>query len=163
IRRHDDRNRAGGLLSGTGRGASCGDHDMDMQSDQLGREVGQSLDLSLSIARLDDEVLPLDVAQLTETLPEPVEVGFGREAKGEPTDPEDFARQLRCGDERHHEDTQGKEEDAHGVQSPDGLLTLTPGMPVRTVGTADPDVHSDLLAVQNAPYVPLLPLLFSPP
>ena len=42
-----------------------------MQSDQRGREVGQSLDLSLGIALLDDEVLPLDVAQLTETLPEP--------------------------------------------------------------------------------------------
>src|SRR5262245_623251 len=125
-----------------------------------GREVGQSLDLALGIAFLDDEVLPLDIAQLTETLPEPVEVGLGREAKGEPSDPGDFARRLRGGDERHHEDTQGKEENAHGVQSPDGLLTWTPGMPVRTVGTAAPGVHSDLLAVQNAPDVPLLPLLF---
>jgi hypothetical protein len=63
--RHDDRDRAGGLLRGTDRGASDGQDDIHLESDQLGREVGQSLDLSLGIALLDDEVLPLDVAQLT--------------------------------------------------------------------------------------------------
>ena len=72
ISRHDDRNRAGGLLRGTDRGGSPADNHVHLEPDQFRREVGESLDLSLGKALLDDEVLPLDVAQRTETLPERV-------------------------------------------------------------------------------------------
>src|SRR5262245_518652 len=97
------------------RGAACGNNDMDIKSDQLGRKVGQSLDLSLGIALLDDEVLPLDVAQITETLQQVAWAAGGRGTEREPTDPEDFAR-LRClGSERRREQTQGERDKA-----PDG-------------------------------------------
>ena len=44
--------------------------DVHWEPDQLGREGGKALELALGIAGLDDEVLALDVAKITQPLPE---------------------------------------------------------------------------------------------
>ena len=46
------------------------DDDVDLQANQLCREVGEPLVLPFGPALLDGDVLPLDVAEVVQTLPE---------------------------------------------------------------------------------------------
>ena len=57
-------------LGGSGRLAYPVGDDIDGESDQLGRELGQRSSSALGVAPLDEEVLALDVAQLSQPLAE---------------------------------------------------------------------------------------------
>ena len=67
---HDDRNR----LSRTLRHQRCcrrpDDHDIYLEADKFGDQLGITLGLAVSVSVLDGDVLALDVAEITETLPE---------------------------------------------------------------------------------------------
>jgi Protein of unknown function (DUF3568) len=68
--RHDEWDRARGVLGGADdRPAAC-HNPLHLETDQLGRQVGESLVLPLRPSLLNDEVLAPDVAELAQTLPE---------------------------------------------------------------------------------------------
>jgi len=62
---HHDRNRAGGLLCCSDRLRTASHDDVHSEPEQLGGKTGEPLMVSLGRARLDREVLPLDVAEVS--------------------------------------------------------------------------------------------------
>src|SRR5439155_4161355 len=83
----------------------------------------EPLDVSRAPPVLHEEVLSLDIPQLTETLHESLAVagpGAGRE--GEIRDPGDGPSRLRRGKERHREQTKGECDDAPGGTIPHDCL-----------------------------------------
>jgi len=104
------------LLDRVDGGAAPGHNQVDVEPDQLGRQVAETFLASLGIAVLNDEVLALDIAEVVQTLPESLQTRIGVKggrAGTEPTDPVHFRRLLRFGDKRRHEDTQGKRDAEH--------------------------------------------------
>ena len=69
--------RPGRLLRGKRRWRSWGDDNVRLETDQLGRKLGQSLDPPARKSDFDGNVLPLDVAELAQPLPEGVELCRG--------------------------------------------------------------------------------------
>src|SRR6185295_1253955 len=58
-------------LPGADRAArGSGDDDVDLQSDELGREGAKPLHVARRVARLEDDVVPFRVAELSQSLPE---------------------------------------------------------------------------------------------
>src|SRR5262249_12231202 len=116
--RDDDRNRAGGLLDGHRYCRRWGDNDIRLGTDQFGRKLGQSLDLSARESVLDGNVLPFDVPELLQSLPEGANFrrGPGRTVMEKP-DPGNLrlARPLRLGGERRGE---------HGSEASDEGTTI---------------------------------------
>ena len=81
--------------------------DVDLEPDQLGRESGEPLVLSLRPSVLDHDVLALDVAELAQPSPERLDEMLGRHGRGrghEEADPIDLPRLLRLGGERRGEE-----------------------------------------------------------
>jgi hypothetical protein len=73
--RHDDHGRRGGrALCHVRPGGADNDEHVHVRPQQVGDLVAVALRLSLRPAVLDDDVLPLDIAQLPEARPESVEV-----------------------------------------------------------------------------------------
>src|SRR5262245_7326866 len=64
----DDWDRCRRFLGGTRREISGCKDDIHLETDQLGREVREPIDLSLGVPELDGEVLAVDVAQLAQPL-----------------------------------------------------------------------------------------------
>src|SRR6266508_6695976 len=65
---YNDGDRARSLLGGAGREVSEGHNHIDPEPDQLGRKLGKPFRLSLAIPGRDGNVLPLDIAQVAQTL-----------------------------------------------------------------------------------------------
>src|SRR5262245_40050394 len=72
---HDDRDRRGCGLQRGNPGSRHTDEDVPPEASQLGREPGDAVHLTVREAHLDLDVLAVDVAELTESLPEPRQVG----------------------------------------------------------------------------------------
>jgi hypothetical protein len=73
--------------------------------------VREPLGTAFRRAVLNDEILTLDVPEVTETLPECVQRWIrscGRIARNEPPDPVHGRRLLRVRSKRRHEDGEGK-------------------------------------------------------
>jgi hypothetical protein len=108
------------VLQRLDHGSRPRDQDVDGETDQLGCEVGEPLGLILRISPLDDEVLPLHVAQLVQPLQEcllPETSSRLRDrvpgterivADAEPADAGHLPRLLRVGDKRSREDAEGE-------------------------------------------------------
>src|SRR5262249_28344309 len=81
--------------------------DVHVEADQLGGKLRQSLGLALGIAVLDDDGLPLDVAQLSQTLAERLISGgvHRRDAHCENPDARHFPSLLRLDGEWRNRDT----------------------------------------------------------
>src|SRR5262249_53364641 len=67
---HDDGDRCGCFLRGTGRGSDGGEDEVDVQVDQVSREGRKPLDLAVGAPIFEDKVLILDVSEITQPLPE---------------------------------------------------------------------------------------------
>jgi hypothetical protein len=122
---HHDRERARGVLGCTGRCGSYGHKHVDVEPDQLGRQVGEPFILSLCPTVLDDEVLALDIAEVAQPLPEGIDRGItirAGKARTEPPDPVHFPRRLCDSDQRCHEHTQGERHDDPDGTAPHGRL-----------------------------------------
>ena len=82
-----------------------------MPLDQLSCEGRVSLGLALAGAELDDEVLPLNVAEVPEAVLEGLDEGRGAGLGGaQQADPGDFPRRLRVRAERRGEEAEDGEE-----------------------------------------------------
>lgn len=68
IRRHDDRNRFGCILCSAGHVGPIRNDDLDIELDQLSRELGNQVFFALGIAPLDGNILSFDVGELVEPL-----------------------------------------------------------------------------------------------
>src|SRR4029077_18713127 len=105
---HDDGDRAGRLLGGERTRCRGGDENVDLESDQLGRERLKSLGSALRVTDLQDDVAALDVTELAETLKERSESDVGPcsfpESARQEADPPDLPRRLRLGSERRGQD-----------------------------------------------------------
>ena len=91
--RHDNGNRGGGVFRCQGRTREGGHQDLDPESDQLRRQRRQAFVVAFRIALLNDKVLPLDVAEVTQPLMECFDRtgASGRRTAGtEVTDPMHF-------------------------------------------------------------------------
>jgi hypothetical protein len=112
------------LPSSAGRIPAPGHDDVHRETDQLGCEVGEAIELIVCVAVLDGEVLPLDIAEVAQPLPEGL---------GDPPDASDqvanapyLACRLRRVGKRHCEQAQGERHDAPDSAAPhDHLLTST--------------------------------------
>jgi len=112
------------VLSGANGGAATGHNHVHLEPDQLGRQVGELLGSPLRITGLQDEVLTLYIAELTEALPEglDVEIGEGR-ASAQPPDLVPFSRRLYRGGERRRDEAEGEQDDkSNGLQVHSELL-----------------------------------------
>ena len=52
-----------------------GDDHIDLETHEFGRKVGKAIGISLRISILNDNVFPLHVAKLAQTLPERLKAG----------------------------------------------------------------------------------------
>src|SRR5438093_7883193 len=83
IAHHNDGNRLGRVLGRPDRHVpSCYHDDINLETHQLGRKLTLAIRFSLCVSILDDDVFPLHVPQLAQTLPERLVAGrvSGREA-----------------------------------------------------------------------------------
>jgi hypothetical protein len=112
--RHDDGDRARGVLGRADRAGSPSDNHVHLEPDQLRRQAGEPLFTLRRIAGLQDEVLALHIAEVAQTLPEGLQTGIrprGRVAAAEPPDPIHRRRRLGLGGERHEQESEGKDEE----------------------------------------------------
>ncbi len=124
---------------------------MHPEPDQLGRMRTEPLDVARAPPVLYEEVLALDIPQLAETLHECLAAaGQGAGREGEIRDPGDGPWPLRCGGERHHEESQG-DKAPDGATPRGGRLPLASCLPSMTVNTANKRAHDPLLAVRDTP------------
>jgi hypothetical protein len=61
----DDRNRGARPLGGERGGRSASHDDFDLEADQFGQQIGKALGLAIGPPVLEDQVSPLDVAEVT--------------------------------------------------------------------------------------------------
>ena len=80
---HDDRDHLSCVLRSLDCFIPCGHDDVDLDMDQLGRERGEAIEFSLCISILNDNVFPLDVPKLAQTLRGMPRCALGL-AEGEP-------------------------------------------------------------------------------
>ena len=57
--------------------AAARNDDVNFATDQLSREVGEPVNFSCGVAVLDNDILALDVAEVTQTLLEGLDAGRG--------------------------------------------------------------------------------------
>src|SRR5262249_31648137 len=74
-RYHDNRDRSGSSLGGTSCGIGGCDDYVHVETDQVGSQVGQPIDLSFGVSVLNDDILAVDVAQFAQSLLKGREVG----------------------------------------------------------------------------------------
>jgi hypothetical protein len=65
---HDDGDRAGRVLGGQGPWRRSGDDHVNLQTSELGRELGEPTKLALRKPILEGKILALDPAQVAEPL-----------------------------------------------------------------------------------------------
>jgi len=101
----DNGDRGGCLLRGLGRLRRVRPEHIRCQVDELGREGREPRELPFGIAGLNDDVLPLDVAEVAHPLSEAggADLGRRRGARIEQRHPRQVCRSLRCGEARRHE------------------------------------------------------------
>jgi hypothetical protein len=75
--RYNDWDRARGLLGSASREVSSCHNHLDVETDKLGRQMGQMVCPPLGPTVLDDDVLPLDVAKVAQTLLECLDTWIG--------------------------------------------------------------------------------------
>ena len=96
-RSHDNGNSAGRFHCGTERWGTSRDDDVNLKTDQLSRQIGNSIGFRPAPTDFKDYVFSFDVAQVSQTLPECLNVrrlcGSGR-GNEEPY-PGDFLWLLR--------------------------------------------------------------------
>src|SRR6266700_5376439 len=98
-----------------GRGASASHDDINLERGQFRRESGQPLGLRLGISVLDQDVLPFDVTEVTQSLEEGLSVaGVRRQVARQVAYPSDLGRLLRLGRERRKNET-----DSENYREPD--------------------------------------------
>jgi len=122
---HDDGDGIGGLLRcPSGSATVCKDH-FNLKTDQLCGEIGEPLEL-LCPTILDDEVLSLDVAEVTQLLAKGLGERTGASPRRDVADPVDLGRRLRYrGSQRRAEEAEGEQDDAGGTAPHGDLLPPT--------------------------------------
>ena len=93
-RNTDDRDYSGRCFrsQGCGRGRGC--DDLNIQPDQLCRETGQALQLSLGKTVFDNEVLPLNPSLIAKALAKGLQKHLGGTTRSQIPDARDLARLL---------------------------------------------------------------------
>ena len=81
ILRHDNGNRNGCFLGSHGLLPTSRNDDVYFETHQFGGKRGEAVQFSLCISPLNDNVFPLHVSKLAQTLPECLDAGR-RERKG---------------------------------------------------------------------------------
>jgi hypothetical protein len=101
-RGHDHGNRFGGILGRHHRRRPAGHDQIDVQMKQFGYELRVTLGASVGRTVVQDEILPLDVAKLAQTLSQGIEIGGIGRCRGrlQHTDTIDPAGLLRARRER---------------------------------------------------------------
>ena len=111
--RHDNGYRRGRALGHKRPRYRMGHDDVNLEANQLGRQIGEPIALPLRPSVLNDNVLALHVAEVTQARPQCIyparETGSGLGTQ-EPN-PRDLRRLLRIDGERRYENAQGEDDD----------------------------------------------------
>src|SRR4030095_16162271 len=109
VNQHDNVNRLSRLLGRADRWESWGDQDIDLELHEFGHKAWDTVHLSLSVAILNQDVFPLNITEISETLAECVDerIGSGGVAPSRQISyPRDFLWLLRlgytCSSKQHH-------------------------------------------------------------
>jgi hypothetical protein len=117
-REEDEGDRPGRLLGGEGHRDADRHDDVDVETHQLGRELGPALELPVGPSVLDRQIPSLDVAEVPHPLPESLVQVAGPGAGREVPDPRGFPRRrLRRGEWR------GKDTEGEGERQADGAAS----------------------------------------
>src|SRR4029077_9330885 len=92
IKPHDNGNRVSSFLGSLRIRRAGRDNDVHVETNQLGRKIGQSIEFSLCISVLNDNVFPLHVTEVAQTLAEGL--GAGRDSGRKRRNEESYAREL---------------------------------------------------------------------
>src|SRR5262249_16132943 len=103
----------GGLLGGQGRWGAVGPDHCHLHADEVCRELGKPLSVSIRPPGLDQNVLALHIACLPQPLAEALGLGLAYSGgeDGEEADAGDWGRRLRLDYELRREEAQGKRDD----------------------------------------------------
>src|SRR5262245_45858385 len=103
---------------------ASGDDDVHVETDELRCEIGKPVFFALGKAVLDQDILPLHVAKLTQPILECLVVGFGERWCGwsEQAYPGDVGQLLRLGGKRRCEQVQSERDDTRDGTTPHGHL-----------------------------------------
>src|SRR2546428_94665 len=82
VRENHERDRPGRLLGGLRRCRAQRNNDVDLQTDQGGREGGMPIILALGPSGLDGDVLTVHIAQLAQALAEGLETALSERVRG---------------------------------------------------------------------------------
>jgi hypothetical protein len=104
---HDDGDRPGGFLGGHGSRRRRRCHNVHLEPNQVGREVGQPVEATLGKSILDDDVLAFCPSELAKPLPERLNIGTGGRAGPEKPHPGDLPCRLRYGGTRRGQKDEG--------------------------------------------------------
>ena len=87
---HDHRNRIrrGCLLRGEGARCRVRHDDIHLEPDELGGELGKTVILTFGEAKLDDDILALDVTQVAQSRPECIDAGGPCRGRGHSQKPD---------------------------------------------------------------------------
>ena len=75
IDRHDDGNRLGGLLGGADRRVVTSDNDIDLELHQFGYQARETFGLSFRVAKFDQDVFSLHIAEISQPLAKRLTLG----------------------------------------------------------------------------------------
>jgi hypothetical protein len=104
---HPARERGGGLLSGPARGCARCEDDVDLERDEVDRELMEPSLVPLGPSLLAAQMLTLHIAQLTQTLVEGCKERSGRIPLPQIPDADGLPRGLHAGADRRDETAQG--------------------------------------------------------
>jgi hypothetical protein len=115
---HDDGNRRGGPFGRLRPRGPMGEDDVDLEPDQLSREIGESIVSPLCPSVLDGDVLPFDPAEGAKPLPECLQLARVPGGGGGPQEPDpgNLDRLLRDG-KRRGEEASGQDDREDPPQS----------------------------------------------
>jgi hypothetical protein len=101
------------LLGGQGGGWGCDGHDnINLERSQFSRESGEPLGLPLGISVFNDDVVTLDVTEVTQSLTESLfQVGIRGQVERQEAYSSDLGRLLPLGGERRGEEGARKHPD----------------------------------------------------
>src|SRR5262245_27570190 len=103
------------MLGRQDRARARGKNEIDLEADEVGCQLGQSLRLPLRIAVLQGDTLALHIPEVAKPLTEGLEVRarvVGSKGRSQNPNPRHVLRLLGNGGKRHRKDAEGQYDDA---------------------------------------------------
>ena len=128
VHRHDNRDRACRVLGRPGHRRPRRHDDVHREPDQLGHSLTESFEAPLRKPVVDDESVPLHIAQRMEALPEGLGAGRRPKGEGEIPDPRELRWRLGSGHQGRGNEPENQEDDDNVPVSHTPFFTAPPSL-----------------------------------